>query len=65
MIEENEYLKAKKVIQEYEKQMNISKKLPKIIVRYETEFGSSNRTLKLHELTSFIKRFKIISLEYK
>ena len=26
MIEENEYLKAKEIVQEYEKQMNISKK---------------------------------------
>lgn len=64
-IKENEYLKAKEIVQEYEKQMNISKKKPKIIVRYSTEFGSSSTTLELHELKSFIKRFNVISLEYK
>ena len=65
MIEENEYLKAKEIVQEYEKQMNISEKKPKIIVRYSTEFGISETILKLDELTSFIKRFKVTSLEYK
>ena len=45
--------------------MNISKKKPKIIVRYSTEFGISETILKLDELTSFIKRFKVTSLEYK
>lgn len=68
MIKEEDYLKAKKIVQEYEKQLNISDvipSLPKIRVHYATEFGGQITTLELDELTSFINRFKILSLNWQ
>lgn len=68
MIKEEDYLKAKQMVQEYEKQLNISDiipSLPKIKVHYATEFGGQITILELSELTSFIKRFKILSLNWQ
>jgi hypothetical protein len=68
MIKEEDYLKAKQIVQEYEKQLNISgviPSLPKIRVHYATEFGGQITTLELDELISFTKRFKILSINWQ
>ncbi len=39
--------------------------LPKINVRYMTEFGSKTTILELNELLSFTKRFNVLSIDWE
>lgn len=60
MDRKEEYLQAKEIVREYEKEFKIQ---PKIRVTYITEFGPSESKIELDDLVRFIETFKVISIE--